>query len=161
MGLEAESEEWGATAGLTPGEGAPTIKMLQRLINELWEVRAQIESEKQIVSKLNAQKEELEGLIIRGMQVSELDRFDGEHCTVFRKLKSSVKVPQDPESKQSFFNYLKEIGMFDSMITVNSQTLNSWYNKEIEVARSNGKSEFQVPGIQPPVTYDDISVRKK
>jgi len=158
---EFDDMKWDVRVGLTPNSGAPTIKMLQTLVSELWDVRAQIDSEKQILSMFNAQKEKLESLIIRAMQTSELERFDGDKCTVFRKSKSSVKVPASPQEKKQLLDYLKSIGMFDSMITVNSQTLNSWYNKEIEIARSNGKSEFQVPGIAEPTPYDDLSVRKK
>jgi len=155
--INETEEQWGAAEETQ----APTIDMLKKLVNELWAVRQEKDSQKQILSKLSSQESELEELIIRTMRVSGLERFDIDKCSVFANEKASVRVPSEPEAKKKFFSFLFDLGLHDSMVTVNSNTLNSWYKKEIEVRRGNGQPEFQVPGLDEPTKYWDLSVRKK
>jgi len=59
----------------------------------------------------------------------------------------SYKVPKDDESRELFFKYLREKGVFNNLITVNSMTLNSFANQEEELALEEGNFDFQIPGI--------------
>ena len=63
--------------------------------------------------------------------------------------KISVKVPKEPADREAFFNYLKAEKMFEPMITVNSATLNSYYNSKIKEAKEEGKTDFKIPGLEP------------
>ena len=60
-----------------------------------------------------------------------------------------------------FFAYLKDRGLFDSVITVNSQTLNKLYRTELEAAFGRGEIDFQFPGIEPPTPYFDVQIRSR
>ena len=76
-----------------------------------------------------------------------------------------MNLPATPEDKENFFSYLKEKGLFESLITVNSNTLNSFYMREWETVKEHGDPEeamnFKIPGIQEPKLHEVISFRKK
>ena len=87
-----------------------------------------------------------------------LDRFDSDEFTALVQEKKSVRVPKEPEARDAFFDYLKAIGAFDDMITVNSRSLNAWYKEQ----EANSEAlEFRVPGIEPPTVYTEVSLRKR
>jgi hypothetical protein len=72
------------------------------------------------------------------------------------EVKESVKVPKDEASRELFFEYLKEQGIFENMITVHSQTLNAWYNAEVQ----DREVGWTVPGIEPGKIYKKIKLIK-
>ncbi len=127
----------------------------------MWVQRQAVDDAKKNLKLAQENLEEQEFRILNYLEATSSDRFDAPSCTVFRREKTSVKTPKTEEQKAAFFNYLKEKGLFDSMITVNSQTLNGWYKSEQEVARSKGQFEFSIPGLEEPTIYYDLNVRGK
>ncbi len=72
--------------------------------------------------------------------------------------KTSVKVPKSPEDRALFFGWLRDKGVFQSVITVNSQTLNSIYKQEFDAAED---PHFKIPGINAVTTYQTLNIRGK
>lgn len=60
---------------------------------------------------------------------------------------TSAKTPKTPEDKSALFEYLKSIGRYDDMVSVNSQTLNSFYKERLELAKEQGLSDVEIPGV--------------
>lgn len=83
---------------------------------------------------------------------------DGTSIYINRRL--SFTVPKTPEQRAEFFNYLRDKGVFDNMITVNHQTLNSYCKAEFEAATGRGELA-SIPGIAPPTEFESIGVRSK
>lgn len=77
-----------------------------------------------------------------------LESYKGKAGTFSFRMIQGFKVPADMESKMKFFDYLKEKGVFDEIVTVNSQTLNSWSQSEIEAAEVAGNFDFTIPGLE-------------
>lgn len=66
----------------------------------------------------------------------------------------SVSYPKDLERRKEFLDFINaqygEEGVL-TYLTVNSNTLNSFYKKEFEHAKENGDpSEFSIPGLPEP-----------
>ena len=94
-------------------------------------------------------------------EYNKLKEMQEEHIAILEELgKTSYKCDAgtfsfryqegfslDKENKMAFFNYLKEKDLFYAMITVNSQTLNSYAKKEIEAAIEAGELDPQIPGV--------------
>ena len=136
-----------------------TLKEVDELVTKLAEHRRtkdDLESKKKLV---NVEIDTLETRIIALLTEAELKTFQGQAATVTVTERMSVKVPRDPESREAFFNYLKDKGMFESLITVNSQSLNKFYKTEEEVAVQNGEIDFKIPGLEQPTVYPDLSFR--
>jgi transcriptional regulator of heat shock response len=145
--------------GLETGQPSD-LKQLKEMVNELAEKRELYAEEKKRLSEKNQELEELEIGIKRIMEAAGIERFDADTVTVFRKEKTSVRMPKTPEQREALFNYLREQGIFEQLVSINSQTLQSWYKHEVE-ARETAGQVGNIPGIEDVTTYTDLWIRKK
>ena len=137
-----------------------TIKELNRLCTEFREIKekkAELEKE---ISSLNAQNGGIQNKILETLEEFGMKNFTGDFGTVSQKKNYSVKHPKDPFQKTAFFNYLKEDGVFEEMVTVNSRTFTSWVKKEIEAKEEEGLFGWCPPGVDAPEIIKTISLRK-
>ena len=115
-------------------------------------------------SKAQKEASELKGLLeskmLGALEEADLMRFDAHDVMFLVSNKTSAKTPKSPEEKELFFNYLREQGVYEDMITVNSATLNSYVKTEEALATERGELDFQIPGIAIDY-YKQLSVRKK
>lgn len=84
-----------------------------------------------------------------------LDKFgkakqDTAMGLVYISEKLSVVHPKESEERTKFFDWLKSKGIFETLVSVNSRTLNKIYNDEREIAIDEGKTDFRIPGIGEP-----------
>jgi len=109
-------------------------------------------------SKLARQKT----TILAYMETHKLPRFSSDYGLVVRRSEFSVKNPATPEDRQLFYGWLKEKGIFEDLVTVNSRTLNAFYKSEAEAAISDGVDEddFKIPGLDSPSIYEKINLNK-
>jgi len=126
---------------------------------------------KESITELKKQLSSLEAeLEEKQMHISELLislEKDSYHSNAgifsFREVES-FRVPKDDLSRELFFNFLKDRGIFDQMITVNSQTLNAFAKQEIEAHKSAGNIEevidYIIPGIEKGQAYRRFTMRK-
>ncbi len=104
---------------------------------------------------------ELEAKIINALESHGMDKFSTpEIGTISRYSKLSVKIPKTQEERELFFSYLKTNGVFDELITVNSQTLNAWYKEHLEMLAKKGDEKLEIPGLTEVTSYDVLSWRK-
>jgi hypothetical protein len=135
-----------------------TLKLLDSLVGELTSVREDLRILEQEKKTLNEKKSELEWKIMDHLEDAGLNKFDSAHGVFSFRYEESVKVPNTPEEREAFFRYLKEVGDYDEMITVNSRKLNSWFKAQREEHLEEG--EFKVPGLGEPSVYRVPSLRK-
>ena len=111
-------------------------------------------------SKLQTMKAEA----LKKMEAAEIDKFNvPEHGTIYRQKKFSIKVPKDPTAKQALFDYIeaeKGEDVLHNMTSINSQTLNSFYKEELELAKERQDVDWKLPGIGEPSVYYDMGMRK-
>ena len=121
-------------------------------INDLRTIEASIAAEKREASaKLEtAESEMLEMLHDQGMT-----NFKCVEGTFFISHRTSVKTPKTPEQREAFFSYLRAQGLFDSLISVNSQSLSKLYKEGLEEAKKQGQKDFNLPGITE-VSFSEI-----
>ncbi len=151
----SEMNDWETPASET------TIAGLRTLCESLIAAR---ESKDELNKELKAVQEaidELEVKILNVMKENALPNFKGEFGTVSIKNTKSITQPGSLEDKRQLFNYLRSQGIFEEMVSVNSRTLSSWANKEIEEKEKRGIFGWVPPGLKPPETYSSLSVRKK
>lgn len=109
----------------------------------------------------NAKLAELEKQVMESLKSIDKDSYQSESGTVYISHRMSVTVPKLPEDREAFFSYLKNVGLYESMITVNSQTLNSFYKAEFEAAKESGRGlDFAIPGIKEAKINEVIGFRK-
>ncbi len=61
------------------------------------------------------------------------------------------------EQRTEFFEYLKKEGLFEDMVTVNSNTYNSFLKEQFALAEKEGRSaEFKIPGVGEPSIFHTL-----
>lgn len=125
-----------------------TIEIMNQKISELASLRSEEAEASRIKKEITEKVENLENEIIEMLTAEGLTTFSGEKGKIVVAFRTSVKTPKTPEDKEAFYTYLKNRGLYDSMISVNSQTLNSLYKAEFEEAMNRGESDFAIPGLK-------------
>lgn len=137
------------------------ISNFEQLIKSLVEQRAETARVKALHSDEVRKEEDIEAKIMEVLKEEGKDSYKSEFGTVSISHRTSFKIPGSPEEKKLFWDYLREKGVFENLITVNSNTLNSFCKTEREQAIEEGRGlEFNIPGIQPPVINEVLSLRK-
>lgn len=127
-----------------------------------------IKKQRDVVDEISKQKKDeeqklaqLEDQMIAALAALGRDNYQSKVGTFYLSHRTSVKVPKTPEAREAFFTYLKDKGVFENLITVNSQTLNSFYKEEFAAAQAEGRGlEFEIPGLDEPTIKESLGFRK-
>lgn len=88
------------------------------------------------------------------------DNYKSAVGTFYRYSRWNWKIPSSLEAKTKFFDFLKQKGIFLELVSVNSNTLNSFCKAEYEAAKEAGNVDFKVPGLEAPTAMEKIGFRK-
>jgi SOS response regulatory protein OraA/RecX len=138
-----------------------SVQQITQMCEDLWSLRQKYDEADKVRAEIDAQIDKKEREIIDALEKNEKDNWDSKSCKISITHKTSVKVPKDMESKQKFFEYLRGKGMFEELVSVNSQTLNAFYKEQFEQAIEAGDVNFAIPGIGEPTLRKGLQVRKK
>jgi len=134
------------------------------LVKSVWEQKAVVENIKERLKEETAKLEGLKKDTIKQMEAGELDKFNVPGFgTVSRQKKFSVRVPKTPEDKLALFQYISEHKGEDvlrNMLSINSNTLNSFYKEERAEAVEEGDIDWALPGVKDPEIYWQLGMRK-
>ena len=97
--------------------------------------------------------------IIAYLKQYEKNSYKTRHGNYIIQQRWTTSMPKDPEDREKFFGYLKDKGIFEHLITVNHQTLNSWFKQEFEAAKDEQNFDFKVPGLSEPKVFETLSLR--
>lgn len=136
-----------------------TVEDFEKVCSDISAMRLLVAEKKADLSTTQEQLDALERKAMAMLETADKTKYVSEHGTIYTSVFESVAVPKG-DNKQAFLNYLKEHGIYDEVITVNSQWLNGWYRKEKEAALEKGDILFNIPGIENPSTSIRLSFRK-
>lgn len=139
-------------------EASPSVAELNVLFKQLSEQRVVKEQADKIASEQNEIYRAIESKIVSLMDTLEVSSVACEFGKFTKVNRKTVRVPQG-DDKSKFFEYMKHLGIFEPMVTIHSQTLNSWYKEEAQRAESTGKV-FNPPGLGLPNIHSYIQIRK-
>lgn len=138
-----------------------TLSDLNALGNEIKNIRDDINKHKIAMADLQEFLDQKENEFIQKLKDNGMEKyFIPDVGTAYVSTRFTYKVPKTPEEREAFFSYLKQKGVYNDMVTVHSQTLNSWAKAEIDAAITNGASDFKVPGLGDPSMYETLNIRK-
>lgn len=133
-------------------------------LNELTQDAAMLREQiAELEMALKEQKERLEKVskvILRTLELMEIDSIKSHGCLFFKEMRSSVTTPKTPEDKELLFKFLQEKGIFLEIASVNSMTLNSLYKSLADDAAKEGVLDFKLPGVAEPVSYTNLKIRR-
>jgi hypothetical protein len=119
-----------------------------------------IEEEKIKAAKEVLDKQKAEVMAILKKYNKEKYPVDGLGVVRIAK-RWSWKVPQDMQAKKKFFDYLKKEGIFMELVSVNSQTLNSYCKKAYEVQKELGNVDWNPDGLESPTLTEKLQIAKR
>jgi hypothetical protein len=125
-----------------------TIEEMNAQVEKIATLRVQEADAAKIKKEVMDALELAESTMMEMLTQENMKSYDSPMGKVTLAYRTSVKTPKTPEDKEAFFAYLKNRNLYDSMISVNSQTLNSLYKAELEEATERGDMDFAIPGIK-------------
>lgn len=90
----------------------------------------------------------IESELIEIMDAMEIKKFEGSLGKITLMETDYVNQPQGEDAKQAFFTYLKDQGIFEEMVSVHYQKLNSFFKTKLEEAIEK-QEELNIPGLEP------------
>ena len=141
-----------------------SVQELDSLVIELKDARISYDLAKAISTGKHELVEELEMKLIEVLTEAGKSVYEVEGCArVTIVSKTQVTTPKTLEQKELFFNWVESKLGKEGLLayqTVNYQSLNSLYNKELEKALETGL-DFTVPGLDLPMVVRTLQVRSK
>jgi hypothetical protein len=141
---------------------AITVEEINKVVTDIRAKEEEYEAARKISTALGFEVDKLYEQAGQILLDLGQDSFKTPLGTVSLRKRASFKTPKTEEDRNAFFNQLKEMGVFDSMITVNSNTLNSFLKAEYEAAEERGEDmvTYKFAGIEPPTVSVTASLRK-
>lgn len=137
-----------------------SLMEFEKAIQEYAEAKEEVERLGALKNKATEVMDMFESRVMSIMQAFNKTSYRSSYGLLVRSERWSWKTPKSDEEKDAFYGYLKEKGLFDTMISVNSQTLNSFAKKELEAAKELGDIDFTIPGLGEPTLTEMIALRR-
>lgn len=129
------------------------------LIQAIKDKRDKIDNVNMTLKSMNQELKDLETKALNLLESLGIKSYPSPFGTISTRELWRVNVPQG-QDRDKFFKYLKDQGL-EHMMTVNSNTLNSFFQKEWTAAIESGKAlDFKIPGLGEPTRYVSLSFRK-
>lgn len=138
--------------------------MLESLVKQLKELRVEKDEKETALSLVNEQIQEVKGKILSFLDSSGLSSGKTDFGSVSKREIRTPVTPKTAEEKAAFKEWLiQKVGQegAEAMLSINSQTLKSLVNKEIEERLEAGNPDQSIPGISAINTHYDVSFRSK
>ena len=139
---------------------ALTVEQMDGLIENLRVTKKAAESAQEQADLVKAQYSEARDQVLKALITLKRDNYavDG-HGLAYISRKEVYTTPKTNQDKNALFTYIKEKYGPDalmSLVSINSQTLTSWANKETETGEIQS-----IPGLDQPTMIETLNFRKK
>ncbi len=138
-----------------------TVQELDALCETIAQKRRTIDEMEAEVTVKNKELAALEAKAVEYLDALGRENYKSAAGTLSIREALRWNLPAGPEAWEKLYGHFKERGIFEGMITVNSQKLNSWAKREFEVAAEEGRGlDFAVPGLEQPKMHRSLAFRK-
>jgi hypothetical protein len=137
-----------------------TLQEFEQLCAAIANQRLACDEKEEALKEENKKLAKLEQQVLSYLREMKRDSYKSSVGTVGISRRRSWALPQG-DDRTKFFGYLKELGVFDGMITVHSATYNSFLKEKFEKAEEDGESAgFSVPGVGQASVFETIRFTK-
>ena len=142
-----------------------SIESLDQAVKDYQEARLDYEKKKKISNEADGIQKEAKKKLYNLLRRANKKNWEVEGIGKASAFDTySYKTPKDPDSKKQLAKYIEEKHgkeAFWNMFSINSNSLNSWANQELE----NNPELTGIPGLEAPIANEKIrfttSRRKK
>ena len=153
---QASLEQW---QQLDQPEQTVTLEQMDQLLVDLRQKRDRYDELKANATEAHGAYEAQMKLVIDTLNANKRNNYSVDGVgSVHIVHKEVYTTPKTNEQKTSLFNFIKEKygpDVLMSMVSINSQTLNSWANKEAEAG------VMSIPGLEAPTMQENLSLRRR
>ena len=130
---------------------------LDQLIQDYANQRKVVDSVNDELKRQEEKLHKMDAKLIEYLESLGRSSYDSPYGKISREVRFSVKLPQG-EDKAKFFEYLKEKGVFEDMVHMNSRTLQTFYRAEMEANKAT--PGWKVPGCGDPTGQVIVKFKK-
>lgn len=123
-------------------------------------LKAHIEASKAALELLNNEYQSICFDIMKLMDAMDIYSVKMHGFTFYTAETETVKTPKTLEDKAKLFEFLRDKGLYDEMVSINSQSLNSLYRALSAEALEKGHLEFLMPGVDAPTSFRQLKLKK-
>ncbi len=135
-----------------------TLEELDAWVAELGAQYDKCEKMQKELSEENKKAAILEGKIAQALKETGRDKYQTPKGTFYFRRAWRFNLPEKGEPKKLFIQWLRDKGIADEYLTVNSNSYNSLLNQEREAAIRDGRF-LDVPGVPEPKLYETIGFK--
>lgn len=157
--MSEEFESSGPVPYTIPEGQKVTVEDMDKLVLELREARADRDAKDEIKKAASKIVSQLEGKVVAYLKELGRENYKTPDGTVYVQKVWSVGVPKADQDKLALLDWMKEQGIYNKYVTVNSRSLNSLYKTLVEEAEAKGEL-LQVPGLGAPSLRESLGLRK-
>lgn len=138
-----------------------TVAELDELCKNMKEQREKIALMEEELTSENKKLAVLEAKAVEYLEQLGRENYKSDFGTIGFRNDWRFNLPSSPEAWSQLFSHFKAKGIYDGMITVNSNKLNSYAKEEMKMALESGEiMDFKIPGLEPPKSYKKLTFRK-
>lgn len=138
-----------------------TLQQLEALVSETYKLQDECDAIETSLKEKQKILNNCKGRLLSIFQEFNKSNYRTHRGLIIRQKRFTVMHPKDPASKKAFFDWLKQKKVFEEVVTVHSQTLNSLYKAEMQAAIDAGQTDFSIPGIEEPKYVETLALRRK
>ncbi len=141
-----------------------SLTEMEALVADWLATEAELDVQKKaIIVPLQTRLDALEDKILEQLEVAGIKSYQAKAVTVTRAIRYTVTTPKTPEEKGAYFDWVrkKSEDLYWAQMSVNSQTLNSFYKEQMEIAKDAGDMDFAIPGLSEPQAKPYLMRRKR
>lgn len=135
--------------------------MQANTLPEMAKALLKLEQEKELIAATlkdkNKEISALELSIVSLMEAQELRDFSTPFAKFARKSQPYATIKDQDLLK----NFLKEKGVYESLVTLSATTANKWYGEQLDRAKEEGNIDFAIPGMEMSSSRVTLSVTQK
>lgn len=135
-----------------------TVQGLDTLVESIFDLQAEIEQIENQITERNKKLGDMKILASKYLEELNRDSYKAPRGTLSRREIMRWSLPATPEDKVKFMDWLREKGVYDQLVTVNSNSMNSFVKGEYDAATD--AMAFKPPGLKDPSIFVTLSVRK-
>ena len=142
-------------------EGAEDVSVdeLDAALKDYVEKREDYEAKKKASNEADKVQKTAQAKLLTLLNASNKKNWEVEGFgKVGKVVKYSIKVPEDLGKKKEMLQHFRSLGpdIYIAKVSVNSNTLNAYYNAEKE-----NDPNFEIPGCDAPIANETLSLRNR
>ncbi len=139
---------------------AVTVQELDGLIEEMYDQQLATDAAETVFEAEKSTLSNMKARVLTILQQHNKPNYRTGRGLVSVTKRFTVAHPKDPAARAKFFEYLRGKGIFEDLVSVHSQTLNSYYKAEMDAAIAQGNTDFSIPGVAEPKLVETLAMRK-